>query len=112
MNASPENNIEGAKTDITCISLKPFTNTLEKGQENGDGTKVVASGEYAIVREDVPVIDSKFVNYEVDSEGKRKLSTGEVMRANITKERRELQKAIMAEQLKERKQKESEQMEI
>lgn len=101
MNVSPENNIEGAKSDITCISLKPFTNTLEKGQESGDGTKVIASGEYVIVREDVPVIDSKFVNYEVNSEGKRKLSTGEVMRANITKERRELQKAIMSEQQKE-----------
>lgn len=101
MNVSPENNIEGAKSDITCISLKPFTNTLEKGQENGDGTKVIASGEYVIVREEVPVIDSKFVNYEVNSEGKRKLSTGEVMRANITKERRELQKAIMSEQQKE-----------
>lgn len=101
MNVSPENNIEGAKSDITCISLKPFTNTLEKGQENGDGTKVIASGEYVIVREDVPVIDSKFVNYEVNSEGIRKLSTGEVMKSNITKERRKLQKAIMSEQQKE-----------
>lgn len=98
MNVSPEKNIEGAKTDIICMSLEPVTNTLKKGQENGDATKVISSGEVAIVREDVPVIDSKTVNYNINLDGKRQLPNGEVMRTNVTEERRKLQKAIIKNQ--------------
>lgn len=104
MNVSPETNIEGTNTEITAMAISPITNKLDKNQKSGDATKVKTSGELEIVREDVPVIDSKSVYYEFNLEGKRKLSTGEVMMktTGVTKERRKLQKAIMKEQEKQR----------
>jgi hypothetical protein len=81
---------------LTAMAISPITNKLDKNQKSGDATKVKVSGELEIVREDVPVIDSKSVYYEFNLEGKRKLSTGEVMMktTGVTKERRKLQKAI------------------
>lgn len=102
MSVSPKNNIEGAKTDITVMAIAPITNKLEKNQKDGDATKVKSSGELQIVNEQIPVIDTKFENHVVSSEGRRKLSDGEIMQINVTKERRELQKAIVTEQEKDR----------
>jgi hypothetical protein len=98
MNISPKRDIEGAKTDITVMAIAPLTNTLDKEQKNGDGTKVVASGEFAIVRSEVPVIDTKTENNIVTSDGRRQLADGTIMKINMNEKRRELQKAIIAEQ--------------
>ena len=91
MNISPKRDIEGAKTDITVMAIAPLTNTLDKEQKNGDGTKVIASGEFSIVRSEVPVIDTKTENNIVTSDGT-------IMKINISDKRRDLQKAIMVEQ--------------
>ena len=98
MNISPKRDIEGAKTDITVMAIAPLTNTLDKEQKNGDGTKVIASGEFAIVRSEVPVIDTKTENNMVTSDGRRQLADGTIMKINISDKRRDLQKAIMVEQ--------------
>ncbi len=106
MNISPRRNFEGAKTDITVMSIKPITNTLNKDQKSGDATEVRASGELLIVRDQIPVIDTKTENNLVNSEGKRQLADGNIMKADISKERRELQKAIISEQRRELEQEE------
>lgn len=98
MNISPKRDIEGAKTDITVMAIVPLTNTLDKEQKNGDGTKVIASGEFSIVRSEVPVIDTKTENNIVTSDGRRQLADGTIMKINISDKRRDLQKAIMVEQ--------------
>lgn len=98
MNISPKKNLEGVKTDITVMAIAPITNKLEINQKNGDATKVKASGEFTIVREDVPVIDTKAENNTVSSDGRRQLQDGTIMKININSERRELQKAIISEQ--------------
>lgn len=98
MNISPKRDIEGAKTDITVMGIAPLTNTLDKEQKNGDGTKVIASGEFSIVRSEVPVIDTKTENNIVTSDGRRQLADGTIMKINISDKRRDLQKAIMVEQ--------------
>lgn len=98
MNISPKRDIEGAKTDITVMAIAPLTNTLDKEQKNGDGTKVIASGEFSIVRSEVPVIDTKTENNIVTSDGRRQLADGTIMKINMNEKRRELQKAIIAEQ--------------
>ena len=91
MNISPKRDIEGA-------AIAPLTNTLDKEQKNGDGTKVIASGEFSIVRSEVPVIDTKTENNIVTSDGRRQLADGTIMKINISDKRRDLQKAIMVEQ--------------
>ena len=98
MNISPKRDIEGAKTDISVMAIAPLTNTLDKEQKNGDGTKVIASGEFSIVRSEVPVIDTKTENNIVTSDGRRQLADGTIMKINISDKRRDLQKAIMVEQ--------------
>jgi hypothetical protein len=98
MNISPKRDIEGAKTDITVMAIAPLTNTLDKEQKNGDGTKVIASGEFSIVRSEVPVIDTKTENNIVTSDGRRQLADGTIMKISISDKRRDLQKAIMVEQ--------------
>ena len=98
MNISPKRDIEGAKTDITVMAIAPLTNTLDKEQKNGAGTKVIASGEFSIVRSEVPVIDTKTENNIVTSDGRRQLADGTIMKINISDKRRDLQKAIMVEQ--------------
>ena len=98
MNISPKRDIEGAKPDITVMAIAPLTNTLDKEQKNGDGTKVIASGEFSIVRSEVPVIDTKTENNIVTSDGRRQLADGTIMKINISDKRRDLQKAIMVEQ--------------
>ena len=98
MNISPKRDIEGAKTDITVMAIAPLTNTLDKEQKNGDGTKVIASREFPIVRSEVPVIDTKTENNIVTSDGRRQLADGTIMKINISDKRRDLQKAIMVEQ--------------
>ncbi len=101
MNVSPEKNIEGANTEIAVMAIAPITNKLDKNQKNGDATKIKSSGELEIVRADVPVIDSKTENHIVNSEGKRQLPTGEIMKISASKERRKLHKSILAEQAKQ-----------
>ena len=102
MSVSPKNNIEGAKTDITVMAIAPITNKLEKNQKDGDATKVKSSGELQIVNEQTPVIDTKFESHVVNSEGKRQLPDGEIMKINVAKDRRNLQKAIITEQEKDK----------
>ena len=80
------------------MAIAPLTNTLDKEQKNGDGTKVIASGEFSIVRSEVPVIDTKTENNIVTSDGRRQLADGTIMKINISDKRRDLQKAIMVEQ--------------
>ena len=63
MNISPRKDMEGAKTVISVMAISALTNTLSKGQENGDATKVEASGKLEIVNEQTPVIDTKFGVY-------------------------------------------------
>ena len=106
MNMSPNKDIEGAKTVISVMAISALTNTLSKGQENGDATKVESSGKLEIVNEQTPVIDTKFERHMMDSNGRRQLSDGEIMKIDINKKRRELQKAIIEEQ--ENKNKEDE----
>ena len=98
MNISPKRDIEGAKTDITVMAIAPLTNTLDKEQKNGDGTKVIASREFSIVRSEVPVIDTKTENNIVTSDRRTQLADGTIMKINISDKRRDLQKAIMVEQ--------------
>ena len=102
MNVSPEKNIEGANTEIAVMAIAPITNKLDKDQKNGDATKIKASGELEIVRADVPVIDSKTENHIVNSDGKRQLPTGEIMKISANKDRRKLHKSILAEQAQQR----------
>ena len=80
------------------MAIAPLTNTLDKEQKNGDGTKVIASREFSIVRSEVPVIDTKTENNIVTSDGRRQLADGTIMKINISDKRRDLQKAIMVEQ--------------
>ena len=108
MNVSPEKNIEGANTEIAVMAIAPITNKLDKNQKNGDATKIKSSGELEIVRADVPVIDSKTENHIVNSEGKRQLPTGEIMKIDMNKDRRKLQKAIIVEQEEQNKEDEME----
>ena len=102
MNISPKKDMEGVKTLISVMSISALTNTLGKGQENGDATKVEASGKLQIVNEQTPVIDTKFESHVVSSEGRRQLPDGEIMQINVAKNRRGLQKAIISEQEKDR----------
>ena len=106
MNVSPKKNIEGAKTDIAVMAIAPITNKLEKDQKNGDATKVRASGELVIVREEVPVIDTKTENHIVSSDGRRQFADGTIMKVEESKKRREMQKAIIVEQQEQNKQEE------
>ena len=108
MNISPKRDIEGAKTDITVMAIAPLTNTLDKEQKNGDGTKVIASREFSIVNEQTPVIDTKFEKHMVDSNGRRQLPDGEIMKIDMNKDRRKLQKAIIVEQEEQNKEDEME----
>lgn len=106
MNISPKKDIEGANADITVMAIAPITNKLEKDQKNGDGTKVIASGEFLIVRSEVPVIDTKTESNIVTSDGRRQLADGTIMKVNVSSKRRELQKAIINEQEENNKQEE------
>lgn len=106
MNISPKKDMEGAKTVISVMAISALTNTLSKGQENGDATKVEASGKLEIVNEQTPVIDTNFESHMVDSNGRRHLPDGEIMKIDMKKDRRELQKAIIAEQEEQNKENE------
>ena len=103
MNISPRKDMEGAKTVISVMAISALTNTLSKGQENGDATKVEASGKLEIVNEQTPVIDTKFEKHMVDSNGRRQLPDGEIMKIDMNKDRRKLQKAIIVEQEEQNK---------
>lgn len=108
MNISPKKDMEGAKTVISVMAISALTNTLSKGQENGDATKVEASGKLEIVNEQTPVIDTKFEKHMVDSSGRRQLPDGEIMKIDMNKDRRKLQKAIIVEQEEQNKEDEME----
>ena len=112
MNISPRKDMEGAKTVISVMAISALTNTLSKGQENGDATKVEASGKLEIVNEQTPVIDTKFEKHMVDSSGRRQLPDGEIMKIDMNKDRRKLQKAITAEQEEQKKEEQKEEVTV
>ena len=102
MNTSPRKDIEGAKTIITCMAMEAMENKLEKGQKNGDATKVLASGGIEVVGIEMPTIDTELKTHEVNPEGFRVLPNGEIERVKINKKDREMQLARIAEQKGER----------
>lgn len=85
MNTNPKMDI-GNKTVISCMIMTPIENTLKKGQQNGDATKVVTTAEIESVDIKMPTIDADVKSHEVS------LDSGK------NKKRRELQKAIIREQ--------------
>ena len=98
MNTSPRRNIEGARTVITYMAMKALESQLEKGQKNGDATKVVTSGELESINDLTPRIETSAETHIVSDEGYRISSKGEKTNIKIDKRRRQLQLAIMREQ--------------
>ena len=85
MNTNPKRDI-GDKTVISCMSITPIENTLKKGQQNGDATKVITSAEIESTDIIMQTIDASVKFHDVSLEGQK------------DKKRRELQKAIIKEQ--------------
>lgn len=99
MNISPRRDVEGVKTIIACMSMKALDNQLNKGQENGDATKVITSGEIERIDELTPRIETSVETYTVSlEESCRKFSNGEKMNIKINKKDREMQLARIEEQ--------------
>ena len=89
MNTNPRKDI-GNKIVISCMSMTPIENTLKKGQQNGDATKVITSAEIESTDIKMPTVDASVKFHEVSLENKK------------DKKRRELQKAIIKEQKDEK----------
>lgn len=89
MNTSPRRDIEG-RAEISCMIMTPIENTLKKGQENGDATKVITSAEIGSIDSQIPKIDADVKFHDVSLD------------ADKDKKRRELQKAIINEQNREK----------
>lgn len=96
MNTSPIRDIEG-KTTISYMIMKATENTLKKGQENGDATKVVTSAEIETIDGNLPTIDADVKIHEVSLDGYR-VSDGKKTKININKKDREMQLARINEQ--------------
>lgn len=101
MNTSPIRDIEG-KTTISYMIMKPIENTLKRGQENGDATKVVTSAEIETMDGNVPKIDADVKSHEVSLDGYR-VSDGQKIKVNINKKDREMQLARIKEQEENKK---------
>lgn len=82
MNVNP---VEGNKIIINCSNIQAKDNKLEKGQKNGDATKVISYASVEIIDMQLPTIDSKVSTHDV-----------KINRENS--KRREMQMAIMREQ--------------
>lgn len=78
-------NVDGVQAKIVCMNMLALENKLEKGQKNGDATKVITSGEISEMNVLMPSIDTKVTTHEVKST--KEMET-----------RRKLQKAIIREQ--------------
>lgn len=99
MNTSPKRNVEGVTTIITCMTMKALENELEKGQKNGDATKVITSGEIERIDELTPRIEAGVGTHTVSLDDNcRKLENGQKMSVKIKKEQREMQLARIREQ--------------
>ena len=92
MNVNP---VDGSKTKINCSVVTPIQNTLEKGQNVGDATKVISSATVGVLDIEMPKIDAVVSSHEV-KENKE------------NKKRREMQLAIMREQKEKQAEKGSE----
>ena len=86
MKTSPKRDMEATRTVISFMAMAALENTLEKGQKNGDATKVITSAEIGTIDGQVPTIDTDVKFYEVSLD------------VDKNEKRRELQKAIIREQ--------------
>ncbi len=82
MNVNP---VEGNKIIINCSGIQAKDNKLEKGQKNGDATKVISYASVEILDIQMPTIDSKVSTHEVKIDKEKS-------------KRRQIQLAIMKEQ--------------
>lgn len=99
MNTSPRRNIETSTTIIACMTMKALENELDKGQKNGDATKVITSGEIERIDEFTPRIEAGVGTHTVSLDDNcRKLENGQIMNIKIKKEQREMQLARIREQ--------------
>lgn len=101
MNSNPKrSDVEGIKTIIACMAMTALENKLEKGQKDGDATKVTMNGGLEVTSIEMPSIDAKVEGYEINSEGIRKLSNGKTNRTsrNIGEEDRKMHLARIREQ--------------
>ena len=81
------------------MSMKALENQLNKGQKTGDATRVVTSGEITEMDELTPRMETSVGTHVVSLEKNcRKLPTGEIVSAKISKKNREMQLARIEEQ--------------
>ncbi len=83
MNTNLSRDVEGRKLVVACMSMKALENQLNKGQKDGDATKVITSGEIEEINELTPRMEAS-VGTHVVEKGNQK--------------RREMQLAIIREQ--------------
>lgn len=99
MNTNLSRDVEGVQLLITCMTMKALENQLNKGQKNGDATKVVTSGEIAEMDELTPRIENKVGTHIVNLENNcRKLPTGEIVSVKVNRKNRDMQLARIKEQ--------------
>lgn len=99
MNTNLSRDVEGRQLIVACMTMKALENQLDKGQKDGDATKVVTSGEIEEINELTPRMESKVGTHVVSLENNsRKLPTGEIMRVKLNNKRRDMQLARIREQ--------------
>lgn len=100
MNTNLSRDVEGSQIVIACMAMKALKNQLVKGQKNGDATKVVTSGEIEEINELTPRMETSVGTHTVNLEKNcRKLSTGEIIGAQVNRKNREMQLARIKEQV-------------
>jgi len=99
MNTNLSRDVEGVQLLITCMTMKALENQLNKGQKNGDATKVVTSGEIAEMDELTPRMETSVGTHVVSLENNcRKLPTGERISIQVSRKNRDMQLARIEEQ--------------
>lgn len=96
MNTSPRRDI-GGKTIISYMIMTPIENTLKKGQENGDATKVFTSAEIGTIDGQIPKINVNVEFHEVSLDGYR-TSDGKKTKIKMNKKYRDRQLASIRAQ--------------
>ena len=99
MNTNLSRDVDGRMLIVACMSMKALENQLNKKQKTGDATRVVTSGEITEMDELTPRMETSVGTHVVSLEKNcRKLPTGEIVSAKISKKNREMQLARIEEQ--------------
>jgi len=107
MNANPRRDVEGAKIVAGCMNMYARANKLEKekGQQNGDATKVIVSVELETNNELMPKVEKTGVGNYIVLGGKYRLfSDGRKVPIDTTETQRKMYEARMREQQEQKDQ--------